>query len=202
MVKTILSVDVAVKTLALTWLEVDDDVVGEDAYSKLGSIRIKKWELIDCYARNGMTMKKPSISDAVRAVSLTLMSLREDIEGCDECVLEVQPMRRGPVSNPRSKCVSHVIESYCYFVGLSSVVFRQPRHKFLIFNEDMKSLKYNQRKKWSSAKALECLSHIKDGERFRVFYTMLKKSDDAADSLLQGCAHIIDVTKSKKRKRK
>lgn len=198
--ETVLSVDVATKTLSFAVLEIDTRAsLDLDTLDK-SQIKIVWWEVIDAYQEAGMSdIKKPTIADAVFAVTRTMMKRSELISTLSRAVIETQPMRRGPVSNPRSKCLSHVIQCVLVAAGVP-VSFRQPTHKFGVFNTNPKSLKYAARKKWAVETAQDILLRIDDDDgKWAAYMGGLRKKDDAADSLLQGVADAIALcTKSKR----
>lgn len=214
----VLSIDVATKTLALCLLDVDED----------SRVRIVSWEVVDCYAECAETgafvaPKKPTIGDSVVAVSLAMK--QRALKGCfdtvSRVVIEQQPSQRGPVGNPRSKCLSHCLQSF--FVNLRDVpmpvTFRQPRHKFGVLDSPSAGkVSYAKRKKWAVDMTKKLLQDMKDADEAyktedtestiarkdahnacAMWFMEIKKKDDAADAFLMGVAD-IDARRSKKRK--
>ena len=197
----LLSVDVATKTLALCVLDHD---VCEPSFE---GIRIRHWEVVDCAQESDSCPAKPSIAEAVDAVAQSLKRRHEHgmFDDLNHVVIETQPMRRGPVSNPRSKCLSHVIQVFFTLQGIP-VTFRAPKHKFGVYapgDKAVTKLSYAKRKRWAVDTTNAQLEEFGEAaSKWRDWLSSIKKKDDPCDAFLQGCSHIYALRKDATKKRK
>ena len=152
--KTILSIDPALKNLAITKITFDDDNTIIDIDVKLVDI---------------MKIKKPSFEKLMSNLKLELDKLI--IEDVDSVIIENQPSRM----NMRVKSVAIAIYTY-FMINNKHVAFVSPSIK--LTNEENK-LTYKERKNKSVEKTFLILNdHLK--ETINTF----KKKDDICDCIL------------------
>ncbi len=175
------SLDLGIRNFCLC--VVDD--AGEDGFA------IRAWEVMDVLRDNGVCKKKPTVQDATGCM-LDSLQRRADaglFAGVEVVAIEQQPCGRGPTSNVKMKCLSHVCQAFFHQLfrratgARPSIEFCCPKRKLAGVPGGGSS--YRDRKSAAVAATLAFLNGEEAHAERLQWFMGLTKRDDAADAFLQ-----------------
>ena len=181
----ILSIDVGIKNLGLSIINVDNEDKNKYDIEKLEIIN-----LIDSKVK--IAANKISLIDIGFSLNYQLnQCLKDEIENIDVILIENQI---GPIAN-RMNNLQGMITQYFIMKNKKKIIYVSSQNKLKRYTIG-KKLNYNEKKKLSIEIISNLLIKLNDSEnKFKLLeiYNSSKKKDDLADSLLQNLWYIENI---------